>query len=84
MKFFQVFDHMKNGGFVTRKGMDDGVLIGIVGAYNEKHLPVSSKSELTEDSYFAIFVDNAWEPYCPYVQDLEKDDWIVLEQDETS
>jgi hypothetical protein len=80
MRFVQTIKHLKNGGFATRTSMEKGCVIGLASSdEGQKDEPIKNYKELTVLSYFVIYSDNEWQPFCPYLQDVEANDWIIVE-----
>ena len=80
MRFVQVLKHLKDGRFAARVNMEKGCFIGIASNdENDKDEPIKNYKDLTSLSFFVIFYENEWQPFCPYLQDIEATDWYIVE-----
>ena len=83
MKFVQTLKYLKQGFKARRKNWDDLLWIALgntkeddEGEFDETIL---DNSELTPVTFFLINLHDGIEAFCPYLQDIEADDWMIME-----
>ena len=83
MRFVQIIKNLKQGMKARRKSWDESFWIALgntqeaaEGEYDETIL---SSKEINPATFFLINLHEGIEPFCPYLQDIEGDDWIILE-----
>jgi hypothetical protein len=83
MRFVQTIKHLRQGLKARRKSWDELFWISLgntkeddEGEYDETIL---ESNEINLATFFLINLHEGIEPFCPYLQDIEADDWIILE-----
>lgn len=83
MKFVQTLKYLKQGFRARRKSWDEAFWIALgnsqaddEGEYDET---IVSSNELISATFFLINLHEGIEAFCPYLQDIEADDWMILE-----
>jgi len=83
MKFVQTLKHLKQGFKARRKSWDELFWISLgntkqddEGEFDETIL---DSRELTPETFFLINLYEGIEAFCPYLQDIEADDWMIVE-----
>ena len=83
MKFVQTLKYLKQGFKARRKSWEDLLWIALgntkeddEGEFDETIL---DNSELTPVTFFLINLHDGIEAFCPYLQDIEADDWMIME-----
>jgi hypothetical protein len=83
MRFVQTIKHLRQGLKARRKSWDELFWISLGntkedgdGEYDETIL---ESNEIISSTFFLINLHEGIEAFCPYLQDIEADDWIILE-----
>ena len=85
MKFVQTLKYLKQGYKARRKSWDELFWIALgntkeddEGEYDETIL---NSNELSPSTFFLINLHEGIEAFCPYLQDIEADDWMIVEDE---
>ena len=83
MKFVQTLKHLKQGYKARRKSWDQTFWIALgntqeddEGEFDET---IVKSSEISSVTFFLINLHEGIEAFCPYLQDIEADDWMIIE-----
>ena len=83
MKFVQTLKYLKQGDKARRKSWDELFWIALgntkedeEGEFDETIL---NSNELSPVTFFLINLQEGIEAFCPYLQDIEADDWMIVE-----
>ena len=83
MKFVQTLKYLKQGHKARRKSWDELFWISLgntqeddEGEFDETIL---NFSEINYATFFLITLHDGIEAFCPYLQDIEADDWMIVE-----
>ena len=83
MKFVQTLKYLKQGYKARRKSWDElfWICLGNTkkddeGEYDET---IVDYSEINFATFFLLNIHEGIEAFCPYLQDIEADDWMILE-----
>lgn len=83
LKFVQTLKHLKQGFKARRKSWDEAFWIALGntqedddGEFDET---IINSSEITYSTFFLINLHEGIEAFCPYLQDIEADDWMIID-----
>ena len=82
MKFLEIIPYLKQAKKATRPGLG-GYLVLANGISHS--IPIINEFEIQTETHFVVIFDelDMIEPFVPWLEDIETEDWIVLEkQDE--
>jgi hypothetical protein len=78
MKFLELIPYLKQTKKATRPGLG-GYLVLANGI--SQSIPISNESEIQSETHFIIIFDELEmiEPFVPWLEDIEADDWTIVE-----
>ena len=80
MKFFELIPHLKQAKKATRPGLGGYIMLanGVT-----QSIIIENESEIQSETHFVVIFDEEYmiEPFVPWLEDIEADDWVVNENE---